>query len=358
MAIPTTATARRRPAAGLLDQRLRAVRAGDAVPRAGERDEVAAEAAGGVEHVALLGRPGEARGRERLALAPGVGLVVRVRTEVEVAEERVPGSAGLTSARSTTPSLRRCPPRRSSKPAPPLRATATPNHPRPSPWCSSSAAASRRRRRPRAVRLQPLGPVVGRRRRPFPHFHATSHEAHAGSLVARRSSRCAAGAGVRCRGGATRVGLPAGTGHAAPPTTVTAPSSALPADHEEYEPPEGLRRVVGGSPPRLACADPDAAEGTRLALVQLPHGVLDPVEVAGDGDRREVRSCATSAAAISALRPVTIGCSHQAGGLDACTSGDATVAERRHQVGPPRPRGPGSRGCGPAAAGRAGSRGR
>src|SRR4029078_5660747 len=58
-------------AAALLDQRRGAVGARDAVARAGERDRVAAEAARGVEHVALLGRLGEPCGGE------GPGLRVR-----------------------------------------------------------------------------------------------------------------------------------------------------------------------------------------------------------------------------------------------------------------------------------------
>ena len=77
--------------ARLVEQDRRAVDAGDAVAGARERDRVAAEPARRVEQLAAVRAAGQPGGGERLLPGLGVALVVRVRAQVEVAEERVPG---------------------------------------------------------------------------------------------------------------------------------------------------------------------------------------------------------------------------------------------------------------------------
>ena len=77
--------------AGLVEQRLRPVDADRAEARAGQRERVAAEAAGHVEHVRARLDAREPGGGQRVDLRLRVTLLAGVGAQVEVTEERVPG---------------------------------------------------------------------------------------------------------------------------------------------------------------------------------------------------------------------------------------------------------------------------
>lgn len=91
------------PAPRLGQQGRRAIDTDDPEVRAGERHRVAAEPAGDVEQVAAGGTTGEARRGQRLRLGLTLTLVIGVRAQIEIAEERIPcrGRAGSSVLHAT-----------------------------------------------------------------------------------------------------------------------------------------------------------------------------------------------------------------------------------------------------------------